>query len=256
MERPTVTLPHLKWRLGVWGKLYVIGTMHPADRSVGALDTSLRRRFSFAEMQPEPEILSPYRLLQRLWMKHWLAEPGSKEWEPWEFEEQKFIEFSGMVHDLTKYEALAKKYEKEGNEAEWMAANAEDLFGGIVSFKDGVNLPELLNKINSRLKVLVSKDHTIGHAWLMNVFSLEDLRTAFKNKIIPLLQEFFYNDYAKIGLVLGDQFIEPKKVKTDLFAKFKGSEDLAGDYDDKIIYELKDVAHIELKGFKSIYTLG
>lgn len=251
-EALTITLPYSKKAFSVPPNLYIIGTMNTADRSVEALDTALRRRFSFAEMQPDPEILSPYCLLQRLWMKHWLAEPESEEWKQWVIEEQKFIAFSGMVHDEPKYIALANKYEKEGKEAEWMAADAEELFAGIVSFKDGVNLAELLKKINSRLKILVTKDHIIGHAWLMNVFCLEDLQTAFRDKIIPLLQEFFYNDYAKIGLVLGDQFIEPKPVKTDLFAKFKGSEELAGDYTDKIIYELKDIAEIDLKDFKSI----
>jgi hypothetical protein len=251
-EITNIILPYSKSLFGVPANLYIIGTMNTADRSVETLDTALRRRFSFAEMQPEPEILSSYRLLQRLWMKHWLAEPDSKEWKQWEIEEQKFIEFSGMIYDKTKYIDLANKYEKEGKEAEWMAVNAEELFNGIVSFKDGLNLAELLSNINSRLKVLVSRDHTIGHAWLMNVFSLEDLRVAFRNKVIPLLQEFFYNDYAKIGLVLGKQFIEPRPVRTDLFAKFKGSEEVGADYTDKIIYELKDVAEIDLQGFKSI----
>ena len=70
----------------------------------------------------------------------------------------------------------------------------------------------MLETINKRLEVLLSKDQKVGHAWLMDVYSLEDLRHVFKNKIIPLLQEYFYNNYAKIGLVLGNKFVEKIKL--------------------------------------------
>lgn len=252
-EITNITLPYSKSLFGVPANLYIIGTMNTADRSVEALDTALRRRFSFTEMQPDLSILSPYRLLQRLWRKHWLAEPDSKEWEQWEMEEQSFIEFSGMGYDKAKYIALAKKYEKEGKEAEWMAADPKDLFSEIVTFENGLDLSELLSAINNRLKVLLTKDHSIGHAWLMNVFSTEDLQTAFKNKILPLLQEYFYNDYAKIGLVLGDRFVQQTKAGKWLFAKFKDENELYAEYEDRLIYSLKDCSELTIDDFKSIY---
>ena len=48
------------------------------------------------------------------------------------------------------------------------------------------------------------RDHTIGHSYLMNVKTLEDLERVFRQKIMPLLQEYFYGDWHKIQLVLGD----------------------------------------------------
>jgi 5-methylcytosine-specific restriction protein B len=75
----------------------------------------------------------------------------------------------------------------------------------------------------------------------------------FKDKLFPLLQEFFYNDYAKIGLVLGDAFVDQTNINTGLFAKFKDGNDLAVEYDGKIIYTLKDPFKLDIKDFQSIY---
>ncbi|MDX2047592.1 MAG: AAA family ATPase [Chitinophagaceae bacterium] len=115
---------------------------------------------------------------------------------------------------------------------------------------DGIDLVQLLTTINNRIEYLLTKDHAIGHAWLMNVFSLQDLKAAFKNKILPLLQEYFYNDYAKIGLVLGKNFVEAKK-DNHKFAKF--DDELAAEYGDKTIYVLKEVSGLGSEDFKSIY---
>lgn len=67
----------------------------------------------------------------------------------------------------------------------------------------GVDLRKLLEKINERIEYLYDRDHTIGHAYLMGVKTLNELKDVFKNKIIPLLQEYFYGDWEKICLVLG-----------------------------------------------------
>lgn len=66
-----------------------------------------------------------------------------------------------------------------------------------------VDLRKLLEKINERIEYLYDRDHTIGHAYLMGVKTLNELKDVFKNKIIPLLQEYFYGDWEKICLVLG-----------------------------------------------------
>ena len=90
-------------------------------------------------------------------------------------------------------------------------------------------MSELLTKINTRIEALIDRDHTIGHAFFMNVKDLSDLRSVFTEKIIPLLQEYFYGDYGKIGLVLGKGFVEENSPNDNLFADFdyEGSEGLA-----------------------------
>ncbi|EFP0984759.1 AAA domain-containing protein, partial [Campylobacter jejuni] len=69
---------------------------------------------------------------------------------------------------------------------------------------EGINLQELLKAINTRIEYLLDREKTIGHAFFVSVENLEDLKKVFQNKIIPLLQEYFYNDYALINEVLND----------------------------------------------------
>lgn len=68
---------------------------------------------------------------------------------------------------------------------------------------DEIDLPTLLHRINQRIEVLYSRDHMIGHAYFINVETIEDIISTMQNKIIPLLKEYFYDDWEKIGLVLG-----------------------------------------------------
>jgi len=67
---------------------------------------------------------------------------------------------------------------------------------------DGIHLGLLLKRINERLEFLLDRDHRIGHAYLYNVASLSDLQKSFKRQIIPLLQEFFFEDLARVAQVL------------------------------------------------------
>ncbi|RTZ46047.1 hypothetical protein EJ377_16030 [Chryseobacterium arthrosphaerae] len=56
--------------------------------------------------------------------------------------------------------------------------------------------------INKRIEKLIDKDHAIGHAYFMGKNDKTIVDSFYKN-IIPLLQEYFFGDYGKIGLVLG-----------------------------------------------------
>jgi 5-methylcytosine-specific restriction protein B len=76
-----------------------------------------------------------------------------------------------------------------------------------------IDLEELLSTINERIEALVDRDHTIGHAFFMEVDSLDSLRKVFANKVIPLLQEYFYGDYAKMEMVIGPNFFNQEKTK-------------------------------------------
>lgn len=149
-EEISVTLPYSKAEFTVPQNVYIIGTMNTADRSVEALDTALRRRFSFKEMMPKPELLRD---------------------------------------------------------------KGEDQSGEI----SGINLERLLRTMNERIEVLVDRDHTIGHSYFLKVKNNQDLKNVFKDKVIPLLQEYFFGDYSKMEMVIGPEFFE-KNLKEVKFA--------------------------------------
>lgn len=112
---------------------------------------------------------------------------------------------------------------------------------------EGIDLMKLLQTINRRIEVLLDKDHTIGHAYLMNVTDKESLRDALVNKIIPLVEEYFYNDYEKIRLVFGDDEANNKSEDLQIFQEDKSNYDrksLFGrevdGYEEKKFYKLND----------------
>ena len=88
----------------------------------------------------------------------------------------------------------------------------------------GVNLGELLGQLNQRISVLIDPDHQIGHSYFMGLRGTGDLRYVWYHQIIPLLQEYFYNDGARLKVVVGEEFIRPvvaddstKKALGDLY---------------------------------------
>ena len=115
---------------------------------------------------------------------------------------------------------------------------------------EGINIGEMLKTINERIEYLYDRDHTIGHAYFIDVSDLKTLANVFKNKILPLLQEYFYDDWEKIRLVLGDsQFIKEKKPAKVLF---KSGTDYI---DDKILYEIDKEAFYDEQNYLKIYNL-
>lgn len=82
---------------------------------------------------------------------------------------------------------------------------------------DGLNVARMLDVINERIEFLFDREHTIGHAFFTGLLKQENrtvqaLGTIFEKSVIPLLQEYFYEDYQKIQLVLGDN----AKTESDL----------------------------------------
>jgi 5-methylcytosine-specific restriction protein B len=123
---------------------------------------------------------------------------------------------------------------------------------------DGLNIQAMVETINRRIEVLYDREHTIGHAYFMvDDLNIDKLAHIFKNKIIPLLQEYFYEDYEKIQWVLGDndktdesiKFI--KKIKNERTI-FKGNTDIDMNIIPEFRYEINDKAFIKIDSYKQI----
>ncbi len=72
---------------------------------------------------------------------------------------------------------------------------------------DGINLKELLSSMNKKIEELNDRDHQIGHSYFMGVKDLKELRYVWFYRIMPLLQEYFYNDNEKIKEITKKDFI-------------------------------------------------
>lgn len=135
-----------------------------------------------------------------------------------------------------------------------MLPNASVLSG--IEVED-IAIDKMLDLINKRIEVLYDREHTIGHAYFMPLKadpSLETLARIFENNIIPLLQEYFYEDYEKIRLVLGDnhkaeeaQFIV---AKANDYAALFGNVDIG--LDDGYSYVINKQAFDNIESYRSI----
>lgn len=239
-EAIQVQLPYSKEWFGVPPNVHIIGTMNTADRSVEALDTALRRRFSFTEMPPVSGLLEPKNMILSLWNSDDFIDVG------WDDEA-----YRKKADDLYKFLGITDNFEKKtkGDEIEdrfWAKEHLTVLANEEFS---GFNLQTILDTLNRRIEKLLDKDHMIGHSYFLTVNNIDGLKAAFQNNIIPLLQEYFFGDYGKIGLVIGSDFFDfvDNQVEDDFFAPFE-------DYDisplvERKVYHLKNVLNMDDEEF-------
>lgn len=123
-----------------------------------------------------------------------------------------------------------------------------------------LDVAAMLDAINERISFLYDREHTIGHAFFTGLKddpSIEKLASIFSKSVIPLLQEYFYEDYQKIQLVLGDngksddnhKFIKDIKVVAKNI--FKGSVDDVIDLPEKK-YEVNEDALLNILSYVEI----
>ena len=132
----------------------------------------------------------------------------------------------------------------------------EEVLDGI--YVEYVSIKDIFIKMNKRITVLFDREHTLGHAYflpLRDAPTIETLANIFENSIIPLLQEYFYEDYEKIRMVLGDnqkdsedkQFITIEENDyNDLFG------DIDYDFDEMSTYKINSFALTNIEAYRSI----
>ena len=119
---------------------------------------------------------------------------------------------------------------------------------------EGVDLGKLLSSINDRLEFLADRDRRIGHSFFMRVTSLDDLRDSFRRQVIPLLQEYFFDDWGRVELVFSGRngrstFI--RREALDGAKLFVGAADMS--LSDRVRHEVTLAETWTAEAFRSIY---
>jgi hypothetical protein len=119
---------------------------------------------------------------------------------------------------------------------------------------EDLDVAAMLDKINERIEYLYDREHTIGHAFFTDLkddATLVKLQSIFEKSVIPLLQEYFYEDYQKIQLVLGDNAKSDDSLKFIIDEKVIAKNIFKGNVEDVIDLPEKKYS-INSKAFENI----
>lgn len=150
--------------------------------------------------------------------------------------------------------------------------DADAPLAGLRVSMDGevINIPKMLAAINQRIEALYDRDHCIGHAYFTSLKQVADgqarldaLKEVFRNRIIPLLEEYFFEDWQKIRLVLADnqkpvaaQFIiEETRDHEDDLIKLFGRDHGLDTFSTKRRFRKQDEALVSPSAYIGIYEL-
>lgn len=132
----------------------------------------------------------------------------------------------------------------------------EEVLDGI--YVEDVSIKDIFIKMNKRITVLFDREHTLGHAYFLSLKdapTIETLANIFENSIIPLLQEYFYEDYEKIRMVLGDNQKDSED-KQFITIEENDYNDLFGyidyDFDEMSTYKINSFALTNIEAYRSI----
>lgn len=117
---------------------------------------------------------------------------------------------------------------------------------------DGINIVKLLTVINQRIEILLDRDHCIGHANFMPLIvepEIQKLAKIFQQKIIPQLQEYFFDDWEKIDAVLNGNGMLHKKYELSSQNRLFKDQSLIN----RNIWEIKAEVFSDVKKYIAIY---
>lgn len=166
--------------------------------------------------------------------------------------------------------ALRRRFEFVAVRPDTRDESGAPLFGLRVTRDDQtIDIPRMLSAINQRIEALYDRDHCIGHAYFTPLANVSDgnerlvaLSQVFSNRIIPLLEEYFFEDWQKIRLVLADNqkpevtrfVIESQNREADL-ARLFGSNHGLDTYTTKQRYELQEASFTNPDAYIGIYQM-
>ena len=85
----------------------------------------------------------------------------------------------------------------------------------IKEFVEDVPVRKIIQTLNDKISILYGRDYQIGHSYFMdkNLKTIDDLKQVWFYNIIPLLSEYFYEEWDKLNAIVAPFIKIERKVK-------------------------------------------